>query len=92
MPELTRVNVVVSGRVQGVFFRANTVDKARRLGLTGWVRNRRDGWVEAEFQGPSESVDQAVEFCRNSPGSAAVTDVKVETREVAPDESAFVVD
>jgi len=51
-----RAHCFISGRVQGVFFRADTCDKARNLGLTGWVRNLRDGRVEAVFEGDEEKV------------------------------------
>jgi len=70
--------VYVSGRVQGVLFRAETVEVARRLGLTGWVRNLRDGRVEALFEGEKQNVDKAVEFCRRGPPSAYVTHLDVD--------------
>ena len=60
----TRARVIMRGRVQGVFFRAETHDTALRLGLAGWVMNRRDGAVEAAFEGPREEVESAIEWCR----------------------------
>ncbi|KAJ3699327.1 hypothetical protein LUZ61_003032 [Rhynchospora tenuis] len=73
-PALKTVRVVVKGRVQGVFFRDWTVENARQLGLNGWVRNRRDGTVEAVFSGKPESVQEMVERrCRVGPPAAAVT-------------------
>lgn len=72
MSDHRRVRVLATGRVQGVFFRDSTRREAQRLGLTGWVRNRPDGRVEAEFQGPGEAVDEAVAFCRRGPGHADV--------------------
>jgi acylphosphatase len=71
----------VSGRVQGVFFRAETRDRARSLGLAGWVRNARDGGVEAAFEGPSEQVQSMLEWCRRGPALAEVDDVSVEWEE-----------
>jgi acylphosphatase len=69
--------VVVSGRVQGVFFRANCAAKARELGLGGHVRNLPDGRVEAAFEGPEEGVDAMVAWCRRGPELARVDDVEV---------------
>jgi len=79
MPEETvkRVRVVISGRVQGVWFRGWTVDEVTARGLSGWVRNRRDGTVEAVFEGAPEAVDAMVEACRSGPPAARV--VAVET-------------
>jgi acylphosphatase len=67
-----RVHVFVSGRVQGVFFRAETADMADRLGLVGWVRNLPDGRVEALFEGEKEDVEKALDFCRRGPSGARV--------------------
>jgi hypothetical protein len=57
-----RVRVLVSGRVQGVFFRASCAEEARRLGVGGWVRNRPDGRVEAVFEGDQSQVSEMVEW------------------------------
>ena len=73
-----RRRVVVSGRVQGVFFRSSTEEEARALGVDGWVRNRPDGSVEAVFEGPADAVDALVEFCRRGPRWALVEKVEVE--------------
>jgi len=72
-----RAQVVVRGSVQGVFFRAETRDRARSLGLAGWVRNAADGTVEAAFEGDDEQVASMIEWCRRGPGSARVDDVEV---------------
>jgi acylphosphatase len=72
-----RAHVFVSGRVQGVFFRYETRGLAQRLGVAGWVKNRRDGRVEAVFEGEREDVEKIVEFCRKGPSGARVTDVEV---------------
>ena len=71
------VKVVISGRVQGVSYRAWTMDAARALGLNGWVRNRKDGTVEALFAGSNESVEEMVARCHLGPSSAIVESVKV---------------
>ena len=76
---LIRVRVVISGRVQNVFFRASTEREARRLGLGGSVRNLEDGTVEAVFEGPASAVDAAVEWCRVGPDRARVKSVEVIT-------------
>jgi acylphosphatase len=76
-----RVRVVISGRVQGVFFRVETREMARRLGLAGWVRNRADGAVEAVFQGSESSVGEAVAWCRQGPAMAGVERVDVSTEQ-----------
>jgi acylphosphatase len=69
--------VRVSGRVQGVFFRAETQSRARSLSLAGWVRNARDGTVEAVFEGPSDRVRSMIDWCRRGPRHAEVEDVAV---------------
>ncbi len=69
--------IVVHGRVQGVGFRYATVDAARDVGVSGWVRNRRDGSVEAFAQGEASSVDALIAFCRHGPPAARVTAVDV---------------
>ncbi|MGH3923499.1 MAG: acylphosphatase [Pseudonocardiaceae bacterium] len=84
-----RVRVVVSGQVQGVFFRVATRDVAERLHLTGWVRNRADGRVEAEFQGAPAAVERALEFCRRGPRQAHVSAVDVERVDPVPGEQRF---
>lgn len=76
-PLRVRAHVYVSGRVQGVFFRSETHDEALRQGLTGWVRNTRDGRVEAVFEGEKAKVDEVIEFCRQGPPGARVTNVEV---------------
>ncbi len=78
MPEETvkRLRAVISGRVQGVWYRGWTVDEATARGLSGWVRNRRDGTVEAVFEGAPEAVDAMVEACRSGPPAARVVDVE----------------
>lgn len=84
-----RVRVLAEGRVQGVFFRDSTRREANRLGLAGYVANRPDGRVEAEFQGPPGAVDEAVAFCRRGPGHADVTHVEVTDVDPEPGASGF---
>ncbi len=72
-----RVHVIISGRVQGVCYRYWTQQKARELGLTGWVRNRYDGSVEAEFCGKKAQVDEMLRMCRTGPGSAFVENTRI---------------
>jgi acylphosphatase len=68
-------HVAVRGRVQGVGYRAFVEDEAYRRGLHGWVRNRRDGSVEAVFAGPRAAVESMIEACRRGPMSALVRTV-----------------
>ena len=74
-----RVHLFISGRVQGVFFRAHTTQKARELGLAGWVRNTSDGRVEAVFEGPKEKIEEMLKWCwQGSPSSKVEKVEKVE--------------
>jgi acylphosphatase len=77
LTERKRAHIVVRGRVQGVFFRAETRERARSLGVGGWVRNDPDGSVEAVFEGPSERVELLVGWCRRGPRGAEVDSVEV---------------
>ncbi|EMA50335.1 acylphosphatase [Halococcus thailandensis] len=74
----TRAHVFVSGRVQGVAYRANTRDTAREIGVDGWVPNLDDGRVEAVFEGGEESVERMVEWCYDGSPAATVENVDVE--------------
>lgn len=78
MSKRTRAHVYVSGRVQGVFFRATTRDTARQQEVDGWVKNLADGRVEAVFEGPEADVESMVEFCHEGSPQARVDDVEVE--------------
>ncbi|AGN02317.1 acylphosphatase [Salinarchaeum sp. Harcht-Bsk1] len=73
-----RAHVFVTGRVQGVFFRATTRDRAEAVGVDGWVRNLEDGRVEAVFEGTDEQVTEMVEFCHEGSPAASVEAVEVE--------------
>jgi acylphosphatase len=70
-------SVTVRGRVQGVFFRDSCRGEARRQGVAGWVRNEPDGSVQAVFEGPPESVQAMVDWCRSGPPHSRVTGVDV---------------
>lgn len=72
-----RVVLIVTGRVQGVFFRASTRDEGWRLGLTGWVRNLPDGSVEVTAEGPEPSLLQLASWCRIGPPGAKVARVEI---------------
>jgi len=74
---LKTVTVRIEGRVQGVYYRAWTEQTARRLGLDGWVRNRRDGSVEAVFSGQAIQVDEMLRRCAEGPPDASVVNVIV---------------
>jgi acylphosphatase len=76
-----KVHVLISGRVQGVFFRIETRNMAKRKNVFGWVRNNSDGTVEAIFEGAKKDVEKLVEFCRRGPPGARVTNVKVQWEE-----------
>jgi acylphosphatase len=71
------VHVLISGTVQGVWFRAWTVEEAQMRGLDGWVRNRRDGQVEAVFAGPAALVEEMLVACHEGPPAAEVANVAV---------------
>jgi len=72
MMENTRVRLIIEGRVQGVWFRESTRREAERLGVRGWVRNRREGTVEVLAEGPKENVIKLVDWCHHGPPSARV--------------------
>ena len=76
-----RKRVVVHGWVQGVFFRDSLRRLAERHGVAGWARNRRDGTVEAVFEGPAEGVERLVAFAHEGPRGASVERVEVKDEE-----------
>ncbi len=84
-----RVRVVIKGWVQGVGFRASCRREAQRLGLTGWVRNRADGSVEALFEGSEANVATMLRWCEHGPDGAEVSAVQVEEAEPAPRQRSF---
>ena len=78
---MTRRHVVVHGFVQGVFFRDSVRRRASTAGVGGWVRNKRDGTVEAVFEGNDVAVERLVEFCRDGPRGVRVDRVEIEVEE-----------
>ena len=76
-----RAHLFISGRVQGVFFRACTQQEAQTRNLTGWVRNLYDRRVEAVFEGEEEVVNSMISWCHSGPPHAVVSEVSVEIEE-----------
>ncbi len=74
---MTRRRIVVTGRVQGVWFRESTRQAAERHGVAGWARNRPDGTVEIVVEGPEEGVEALVRFCATGPRDARVEEIQV---------------
>jgi len=72
-----RAHVLIKGRVQGVFFRAETCSQAYRLSIVGWVKNRWDGRVEAVFEGEEKAVQKMISWCYKGPPAAIIEDVEV---------------
>jgi len=71
------VHVIISGRVQGVWYRVSTKEKAEQLGIKGWVKNTRDGCVEAVFEGEEEIVQNMIKWCKIGPPNANVKNIKI---------------
>lgn len=84
-----RAHVYISGSVQGVFFRDSTRQKANELDLNGWVKNMSDGRVEALFEGPSDAVQEMLDWCKEGPAQADVEDVDAEHEEPMEDLKGF---
>jgi len=87
----SRVHLVITGRVQGVWFRANTQKKAKALDLTGWVKNLSDGRVEAVFEGEKENVNQIIGWCKKGPSFARVDDIQIQWETPTGDFSTFTI-
>ena len=81
MSPSVRATLLVTGHVQGVFYRSSAMQEAQRLGLSGFVHNLPDGAVEAVVEGPETAVDQFVAWCRVGPPAARVQDVRVKRSE-----------
>ncbi len=90
MQELTGTrHLIIRGRVQGVGYRLSMAREAERLEITGWVRNRRDGSVEAEIAGDPETMSELLAWCRRGPPGAKVEAVEVELASGIPDNTGF---
>lgn len=86
---MVRARLLISGRVQGVFFRASCRDEAALRGLSGWVRNLPDGRVEALLQGTREKVEDMIRWCYRGPSGARVSAIDVTYEETAEDQAGF---
>ena len=89
MTQQARAHVVIHGQVQGVFFRMNTARAAKRLEIMGWVRNRRDGAVEALFEGEKKQVEAIIQWCHKGDPPADVSKVDVHWEEAQDEFSTF---
>ena len=89
MGEKARAHVMIRGRVQGVFFRVETRRAAQGYGVAGWVRNRSDGTVEAVFEGDRTQVEAMIQWCRQGPPHARVTDISVDWQDYSAEFSGF---
>jgi acylphosphatase len=86
-----RSHVFIEGRVQGVFYRAFIRDIAYSLGLNGWVKNLRDGRVEAIFEGKNDLIKQVIKKCYDGPPGAQVTSIEVKWEEFIGDMKGFTI-
>lgn len=86
---MVRAHVMVSGRVQGVYYRSYAADEARALGITGWVRNVAGGRVEAVFEGEEDAVRKMVEWCWTGSPSSRVDNVEVAREEATGEFASF---
>lgn len=78
---ISRLHINIYGIVQGVGYRYSTYRKAVQLGITGWVRNKSDGSVEAVFEGPREKLEEMLAWCRKGPPGAYVSDIHIQWEE-----------
>ena len=84
-----RAHLYIQGRVQGVFFRGFTRERAQDLGLNGWVKNLRDGRVEALFEGEKALIEKAIEACNIGPLGARVTDIDIQWEAFVGEQEGF---
>ncbi len=81
--------MLISGKVQGVWYRATTKEKAEELGIKGWVRNTSDGKVEAVFEGDQNNIEEMIKWCKKGPDFANVIDVDVNPEELSEEFEGF---
>ena len=81
--------MLISGKVQGVWYRATTKEKAKELGIKGWVRNTSDGKVEAVFEGDQNNIEEMIKWCKKGPNLANVIDVDVNPEELSEEFEGF---
>jgi len=86
-----RAHIFISGRVQGVFYRAFTREIAYNLGLKGWVKNLYDGRVEAVLEGNKKVIEQAIKQCYTGPPGSRVTDIEIHWETFVGDQKEFVI-
>jgi len=79
---MLRAHLLIEGRVQGVFFRQETAERAMSLNVSGWVKNLPDGRVEALFEGEERAVEELIDWCHMGPPSALVRRVHVEREKI----------
>ncbi|MBA2881678.1 acylphosphatase [Desulfosalsimonas propionicica] len=91
MTEKKAVRAVIKGKVQGVCYRMETARAAEEHKVNGWVRNRADGTVEAVLEGEAKNVDNMLNWCRQGPPGASVTDVEVEEKSYTGEYSDFTI-
>ncbi len=86
---MKRIRATISGQVQGVYYRASTETEARRLGVTGWVRNLANGDVEFEAEGQEDAIDALIQWAHQGPAMAQVTRINIETLRTSKENNAF---
>lgn len=87
--EKVRVHALISGKVQGVFFRGSAKEKAEKLGISGWIKNLRDGRVEAIFEGDKENINKMIEWAKKGPIGAKIEDFNLSWEDYKGDFSEF---
>jgi acylphosphatase len=89
MADKVRAHAIIKGIVQGVFFRMETQRAAEKFGVTGWVKNKRDGSVEAVFEGDRDRVEAVLDWCRQGPPRSMVDNVDVDWQSYSGEFSGF---
>jgi len=89
--KIARLRIVIEGIVQGVFFRASTIEESSKLNLTGWVKNRADGSVEAVFEGDVDKIERVIEWCKKGPPGAVVRNIETIWEQSTGDYDSFTI-